>query len=158
MSKCQEIQNNLLEIVEQAVAERLPEEIAAHLQGCPDCAALVAEYRPLVTQMNVAEQPVPETLWRSVQAQVNALSQTRERGILRTVFGGNALALSFKSALLVIAAVAGVYLGSGLGGNQTSYAETLADDYATLLANHPAGSLASSYLQLNWDGSEEAGQ
>lgn len=158
MSKCQNIQSNLLELIEQAAAGALPEAVVAHLQGCSDCAALIAEYVPLAAQMTQPAQPVPETLWRSVQAQVNALTEVKPRGLLRTVFAGGRLAFSLKSAVLVVAAIAGVYLGSGLGGNQTSYAETLADDYASLLVETPASTLADSYLGIEWDGTQEAGQ
>jgi enolase len=57
-----------------------------------------------------------------------------------------------------VAAVIGIYLGSGFYGSQTSYAETLADDYANLLADYPVGSLADSYLELDWNGEAEVGQ
>lgn len=158
MSKCQEIQSNLFDLVEQAATGKLPDEVAAHLRSCSRCAALFAEYTPLLAQLNQPEQPVPDSLWRSVQAQTNALAEVKTGGLLRTVFAGGKLAFSFKSALLVVAAAAGVYLGSGLGDNQTSYAETLADNYATLLTDYSSSPIADSYLGIEWSDTEEAGQ
>jgi hypothetical protein len=154
---CKDIETRLLEVAEQAANNELPDAVRAHLDNCPDCASLVNTYAATFVQVSGSDEPVPDRVWRSLQQRIERFEESRKQSLFGWIFSGRPVLVSLRSATLALAAAIGIYLGSGLGNGQVTMAEQIADDYATLLADYPTGSLAESYLELELNGDEDGG-
>ena len=154
MSKCRHIEKNLLDIIEQAASGKLSPDVSEHLQSCPECNSMVEMYQHIFAQSPQEQIEPPDTLWRNLQQQINAIEQ-QQSGFFDRLHLPRVVVLSLHSATLVAAAVAGVCLGSGIGNPDTAFADELVSGYSSLLTETAATPLAESYLEFEINNGEE---
>lgn len=133
MFKCSDIEARLMEILEGNLSQSETGELEEHLRECPECRELVVRYQPLFRFDTASESPVPETLWRKIQNELNSLEEGRP--VQPTLFPTRRPLFGFILQVTGIAAaiVVGIVLGRTPSTTEVSYEEDVASYYAGAL-------------------------
>jgi hypothetical protein len=137
--RCRTAQRYISENLDGSLEGRKKARLERHLEGCPDCRAVLGDFRAIVDAAPALAGPEPsEAVWSRIRIRLAA----RETGVadarvpaprLRG-FGWGAPALKFAAAaaLAVILVGSGVYFGIGIG--KKGIPERLADPEKYTLA------------------------
>jgi hypothetical protein len=124
--RCRKVRKSLLEYDGGALSEKMQREIEAHLDGCPDCAALAARLELSREALSPLEPvAIPEDASGRILASIRRAAP-RRRSLLQLLRSPRAVAVGAVAAAVLIAAV--VVVGLRTGGGPTTVTKTKSPD------------------------------
>ena len=132
---CTDIEQRLIEYAEGTLPAEQAQSFDAHLEKCVACAELAAEAKLVfASEESEISQDAPESLWRSIQNEINRLDKGRQKQT--TLLSTRRPFVSFS--LRTIGVAAALLLGIYLGGGSSQSSEVAAETYEDQLVDYYA--------------------
>ncbi len=133
----------LSEYLDEDLERSERESLEAHLEGCADCASVLAELKSVRerARAGLGDSPVPTDLWPRIEARIES-ARTRpapvtELEVTRTPRGSRGARFSFSLPELIAASVAIAILSGGAVFALVKYRETGAPAPGRIVAKSP---------------------
>ncbi len=153
MIKCTDIEQNLIDLLDGSVESDRRVDFESHLEDCPKCQQLLATYQPLFNEsMDRAAVELPHELWYKLQDKINRMEENRPSRLHLPVQWRPVISLSIRSLGLVIAIVAGIYLGNVPTDSQKLSEIEIVDYYASSLTQSSVSSEVDAIYQIDATG------
>lgn len=148
MISCNEIEQNLIDLLDGSITGERRVELEKHIGNCPACMRLIAAYQPLFdrTTGQASAMPSPE-IWYRLQDKLNHMEESRPSRLRLPVHWRPVISLSVRSLGLVLAVAAGIFLGSVPSDSQSSTESDILDYYTTALAQASVSSGVDVFYQ-----------
>ncbi|MCX6831854.1 MAG: zf-HC2 domain-containing protein [candidate division Zixibacteria bacterium] len=157
MIKCTDIEQNLINLLDGSIDSERRVDFESHLKDCPTCRQLLATYQPLFDRFtNRATVELPSELWYKLQDKLNRMEESRPSRLRLPVQWRPVISLSIRSFGLVVAVVAGIFLGHVPTDSQKLSETEIIDYYATSLTQATVSSAVDAIYQI--DATGENGQ
>jgi predicted anti-sigma-YlaC factor YlaD len=151
--KCTDIEQNLIDLLDGSVESDRRVDFESHLKGCPTCRQLLATYQPLFDKsLDRAAVELPYELWYKLQDKINRMEESRPSRLHLPVQWRPVISLSIRSLGLVIAIVAGIYLGNVPTDSQKLSEIEIVDYYASSLTQSSVSSAVDAIYQIDATG------
>ncbi len=151
--KCTDIDQNLIDLLDGSVESDRRVDFESHLEGCPTCRQLLATYQPLFDEsMDRAAVELPSELWYRLQDKINRMEENRPSRLRLPVQWRPVISLSIRSFGLVVAVVAGIFLGHVPTDSQKLSETEIIDYYASSLAQSSVSSAVDAVYQIDATG------
>jgi hypothetical protein len=145
---CQNIANNLIDIVENSLCESLEKAILDHLADCPRCKDRVKDFSLAWKGLSTAEKFIPsESFWPELLAKIHAYErpQSLQEKMMRV------LKHSLRPAVASLILIAGIFLGYQLGNfphmQSSQSAKTQIGLYTQEFQDFPEGSVSDFFTR-----------
>lgn len=153
MIKCIDIEQNLIDLLDGSVESDRRVDFESHLEDCPKCRQLLATYQPLFDKLlDRAAAELPHELWYNLQDKINRMEENRPSRLHLPVQWRPVISLSIRSLGLVIAIVAGIYLGNVPTDSQKLSEIEIVDYYASSLTQSSVSSAVDAIYQIDATG------
>ena len=98
MTKCIDIEQRLLDLLDGSIDGERRAECELHLVDCPTCRQLLADYQPLFDRLNdnTVVKP-PQELWYRLQDKINRMEENRSSRLHLPVRWRPVISLSIRS-------------------------------------------------------------
>jgi anti-sigma factor RsiW len=151
--KCTDIERNLIDLLDGSIEGERRMDFESHLKGCPTCRQLLATYQPLFDRFTSrATVELPGELWYKLQDKLNRMEESRPSRLRLPVQWRPAISLSIRSLGLVVAVVAGIFLGNTPAGSQELSEIEIIDYYAFSLTQSSVNSAVDAFYQIDSTG------
>jgi anti-sigma factor RsiW len=151
--KCNDIEQNLIDLLDGSIDGEHRANFELHLRDCPTCRLLLATYQPLFDKsLNLAAAELPRELWYKLQDKIYRMEENRPSRLRLPVQWRPVISLSIRSFGLVVAVAAGIFLGSAPSGTQKLTETEIVDYYATSLTESSVGSAVDAIYQIDATG------
>jgi anti-sigma factor RsiW len=155
--KCTDIEQNLINLLDGSIDGKRRVDFESHLKDCPTCRQLLATYQPLFDRFtNRATVELPSELWYKLQDKLNRMEESRPSRLRLPVQWRPVISLSIRSFGLVVAVVAGIFLGHVPTDSQKLSETEIIDYYASSLTQSSVSSAVDAIYQI--DSTGENGQ
>jgi anti-sigma factor RsiW len=155
--KCTDIEQNLIDLLDGSIDGERRMDIESHLKDCPTCRQLLATYQPLFDRFTSrATVELPSELWHRLQDKINRMEESRPSRLRLPVQWRPVISLSIRSLGLVVAVVAGIFLGNTPAGSQKLSEIEIIDYYVSSLTQSSVSSAVDVIYQI--DATGENGQ
>ena len=157
MIKCTDIEQNLIDLLDGSVEADRRVDFESHLHDCQACRQLLATYQPPFDRFtNRATAELPSELWYKLQDKINRMEENRPSRLRLPVQWRPVISLSIRSFGLVVAVVAGIFLGHVPTDSQKLSETEIIDYYASSLTQSSVSSAVDAIYQT--DSTGENGQ
>jgi anti-sigma factor RsiW len=151
--KCNDIEQNLIDLLDGSIKGDHRADFESHLKGCPTCRQLLATYQPLFNKsMDRTSVELPRELWHKLQSKINRMEENRPSRLRLPVQWRPVISLSIRSFGLVVAVAAGIFLGNAPSGSQKLTETEIVDYYATSLTQSTVSSAVDAIYQIDATG------
>lgn len=149
LTKCRDIKMNLIDLLDGSIVGDRRKELELHLDSCPNCRALLAEYQPLFENHGI-ELPaeLSDDLWRGIQRRTNRLDDNRLSRLPLLSRWRPVISFSIRSFGLIAAVAAGIFLGNLPAATERADETEIVDYYAAGFASSSAGSVSDALYEV----------
>jgi anti-sigma factor RsiW len=153
VTKCTDIERNLIDLLDGSIDGERRVDFESHLKGCPTCRQLLATYQPQFERfVNRATVELPSEIWYRLQDKISRMEENRPSQLPLPVQWRPVISLSIRSFGLVVAVVAGIFLGNTPAGSQELSETEIIDYYASSLTQSPVNSAVDAIYQIDSTG------
>jgi anti-sigma factor RsiW len=148
--KCIDIEQNLIDLLDGSIDGERRANFELHLRDCLTCQHLFATYKPLFDEStDRAAVELPHELWYKLQDKINRMEENRPSRLHLPVQWRPVISLSIRSFGLVVAIVAGIFLGHVPTDSQKLTETEIVDYYATSLTPSSVSSAVDAIYQID---------
>lgn len=150
MISCIDIEQNLIDLMDGSIKGDRRVELESHLKDCQDCQRLLEVYQPLFDHFADEATSVPsQKIWYELQNEINRMEESRSPRLRLPVQWRPAISLSLRSFGLIVAVVAGIFLGNAPTDSQTVVETDILEYYAANLNPTSVGSGVDAIYQID---------